>query len=180
MFAQLGDIQFELIQYFESIESTKAYNYSESSRIGRKPKLQFTGESLETFAIKVNFHISFCDPEGEIKKIEQASNSHQALSFVYGNGKYQGKYVITDFNKTPVQTDSLGNIIAIEAQLNLKEYVQDSATTKKKQQPKKQGITNKITTPPATQGVQITQTQSPLPALTQDEICQITRSEAIA
>ena len=163
MFAQLGNIQFELIQYFESIQSSKTYNYAESARIGKKPKLQFTGESLETFAIKVNFHISFCNPEAEIKKIKQASDSHQALSFVYGNGEYQGKYVITDFNKNPVQTDCLGNIIAIEAQINLKEYVQ---TTKKKQ-PKKQGITKKK----ANQKV-IKTVQSPA------QICQMTRSEA--
>ena len=178
MFAQLGNIQFELIQYFESIESSKTYNYAESSRIGLKPKLQFTGESLETFAIKVNFHIAFCDPQTEIKNIKQASNTHQALSFVYGNGEYQGKYVITDFNKTHLQTDSLGNIIAIEAQINLKEYVKDS--TKKKKQLKKQGITNKINPPPTTQGTQNVQVQSSLPSPTSTQICQMTRSEVSA
>jgi len=172
MFAQLGNIQFELIQYFESIQSSKTYNYSESSRIGRKPKLQFTSESLETCSIKVNFHINFCDPESEIKKIEQAANTHQELSFVYGNGKYQGKYVITDFNKTPVQTDSLGNILAIEAEINLKEFVQES--NKKKKQPKKQGITKKILTPPA--GILSVKSQDPLIPLTQDQIYKVTRS----
>ena len=36
MFAQLGDIQFDLITYFDGINSTVTYNYAEHERINNK------------------------------------------------------------------------------------------------------------------------------------------------
>lgn len=132
MFAQLGEIKFEVINYFESIQSSKQFSYSEHARIGRKPKLQFTGESLEDIPIRIKFHISFCNPEKEIKKLEEMSQKHQILPFIYGNGKYQGKYVITDITKTPVQTDNLGNILSMDAEIRLKECPEETNPSNKK------------------------------------------------
>lgn len=41
MFAQLGDIQFDLITYFDGINDTITYNYAEHERINNKTLLQF-------------------------------------------------------------------------------------------------------------------------------------------
>ena len=41
MFAQLGDIQFDLITYFDGISETITYNYAEHERINNKTLLQF-------------------------------------------------------------------------------------------------------------------------------------------
>ena len=69
MFAQLGDIQFDLITYFDGINSTVTYNYAEHERINNKTLLQFMGENLQEFTIKLNLHSNFCVPEDEILKI---------------------------------------------------------------------------------------------------------------
>ena len=53
MFAQLGDIQFELITYFNGIEETVSYNYAEHDRINNKPVLQFMGMNLQEQNIKM-------------------------------------------------------------------------------------------------------------------------------
>ena len=36
MFAQLGDIEFELITYFNGMDEAVSYNYAEHERIGNK------------------------------------------------------------------------------------------------------------------------------------------------
>ena len=44
MFAQLGDIKFELITYFNGLNETVSYNYAQHDRIENKPILQFLGK----------------------------------------------------------------------------------------------------------------------------------------
>ncbi len=70
MFAQLGDIKFELITYFNGLNETVSYNYAQHERIENKPILQFLGKNLQEEDIKLNFHRSFCVPEDEIKKLK--------------------------------------------------------------------------------------------------------------
>ena len=53
MFAQLGDIKFELITYFNGINETISYNYAQHERIGNKPLLQWV------FMIAVLINYSF-------------------------------------------------------------------------------------------------------------------------
>ena len=70
MFAQLGEIQFELITYFSGLKASSSYNYAQHERINRKPLLQFLGENLKTIDIKLNFHATFCTPSEELEKLK--------------------------------------------------------------------------------------------------------------
>ena len=63
MFAQLGDIKFELITYFNGWDETVSYNYVQHDRIENKPVLQYVGKNLLEENIRLNFHRSFCVPE---------------------------------------------------------------------------------------------------------------------
>ncbi len=141
MFAQLGNIQFNLITYFNFIEEVKKKGYSELKRLQGKPKLQKKGDELDRLTLQLKFHKSFCEPETEFNKIKEAMNSDEALPFVYGNGVYQGNYVIEQIKSSTKQTDSTGGIIAIESEIQLFEYVEDDPITikkiKKKAQAKK-------------------------------------------
>lgn len=47
MFAQLGDIKFELITYFNGLQERSSYNYAQHDRINNKPVLQFLGKNLQ-------------------------------------------------------------------------------------------------------------------------------------
>ena len=122
MFAQLGDIQFDLITYFDGINSTVTYNYAEHERINNKTLLQFMGENLEEFTIKLNLHSSFCVPEEEILKIRTEAKLGKPLKFIKGNGEYVGAFVISQIQKTTEQTSPEGDLIAIQVELQLKEY----------------------------------------------------------
>ena len=122
MFAQLGDIQFDLITYFDGINDTITYNYAEHERINNKTLLQFLGENLQEFTIKLNLHSSFCVPEEEILKIRTEAKLGKPLKFIKGNGEYVGAFVISQIQKTTEQTRPEGDLIAIQVELQLKEY----------------------------------------------------------
>ena len=99
MFAQLGDIKFELITYFNGLNETVSYNYAQHERIENKPILQFIGKNLQEENIKLNFHRNFCIPEDEIKSLIEVADAATPLKFIKGNGDYVGVFVIEEIGK---------------------------------------------------------------------------------
>lgn len=125
MFAVLGDIEFELITYWDGFESTFGVDYAEHSRIEGKPGLQFVGEQLDEFRISLVFHSLYCTPDNELSRLRRAMRAHQALALVFGNGDYRGWFVITAVTASSQQTDSSGNVMAMTAEVMLREYIGD-------------------------------------------------------
>jgi phage protein U len=127
MYALLGDIQFDLITYFDGFECTFAADYAEHAMIAGKPRLQYVGQATDEISIQLAFHHMFCEPETELAKLKDALAAHQALALVLGNGDYKGWFVLTQVQCTATQTDTTGTITALEATLSLREYVGDPA-----------------------------------------------------
>ena len=132
MFAQLGDIKFDLITYFNGIEETNSYNYAEHPRINQKPMLQFLGENLQEQSIKLNFHTNFCTPEDEIQKLKAVAKKGTPLRFIKGNGEYVGVFVISEISSVTEQASKEGYINSIQLDLKLREYTGKIATKTKK------------------------------------------------
>lgn len=122
MFAQLGDIEFELITYFNGMNESQSYNYAQHERINQKPVLQFLGLNLQEQDIKLNFHASFCTPEDEIKKLKDVANLGTPLKFIKGNGNYVGVFVITEIASVTEQATNEGDLISVQVDLKLREY----------------------------------------------------------
>ena len=122
MFAQLGDIEFELITYFNGMNESQSYNYAQHERINQKPVLQFLGLNLQEQDIKLNFHASFCTPEDEIKKLKNVANLGTPLKFIKGNGDYVGVFVITEIASVTEQATNEGDLISVQVDLKLREY----------------------------------------------------------
>lgn len=125
MFALLGDIQFDLITYFDGFESQFGVDYAEHALIDGKPRLQRVGDKLDEIRIQLSFHLQFCDPEQELLKLRTALSAHQAMALVLGNGDYKGWFVLTDVQATSKQTDKAGALIALDASITLREFVGD-------------------------------------------------------
>ncbi|PHM24578.1 phage tail protein [Xenorhabdus ehlersii] len=125
MFAVLGDIEFELITYWDGFDVTFGIDYAEHARIHGKPGLQFVGEKLDEIQLSLVFHQHYCTPDVELNRLRAAMRKHQALALVFGNGDYRGWFVITDVTATSEQTDSVGNVFALNASVTLREYVGD-------------------------------------------------------
>lgn len=143
MFAQLGDIRFDLITYFDGLNASKKIDYAEHATIEGKPKLQYIGEALETINIKLNFHMSFCDPAAEVRRLKDAASKYEPLSFIFGNGVYKGNYVIEEINDNVQQTFNEGTLIAIDVEVKLKEWIKDKAITTKKAKTTKKSVKKK-------------------------------------
>ena len=122
MFAQLGDIKFELITYFNGLNETVSYNYAQHERIENKPILQFLGKNLQEENIKLNFHRTFCVPEDELKNLVDVADKAEPLKFIQGNGEYVGVFVIEEIGKTVEQTSAEGDLLSIQVDLRLREY----------------------------------------------------------
>lgn len=122
MFAQLGDIKFELITYFNGLTETVSYNYAQHDRIENKPLLQFLGKNLLEESIKLNFHRSFCIPEDELKNLTEVADKAEPLKFIKGNGEYIGVFVIEEIGKTTEQASPEGDLLSIQVDVRLKEY----------------------------------------------------------
>ena len=134
MFAQLGNIQFDLITYFDGLSSTSTYNFAQHERINNKPILQYLGENLEEMNIKLNFHSNFCTPKTEIKKLKEAAKQGKPLRFIKGNGEYIGAFVIAEISKEIVQTSNEGDLTAVQLEVKLQEYagkIPDETAAKK-------------------------------------------------
>lgn len=133
MFAQLGDIEFELITYFSGLNESNTFNYAQHERINNKPILQYLGQDLQEQDIKLNFHASFCVPEDELKKLKNVAKKGEPQKFIKGNGEYVGVFVITEIVSATEQTSDEGDIIYIQVDLKLREYT-GKIQEKKKQQ----------------------------------------------
>lgn len=127
MFAILGEVEFDLITYFDGLETRFGAEYAEHALIARKPRLQFVGDRLDEVRIDLVFHASYCDPEAELVRLRNALASHEALSLVLGNGDYKGRFVITDLTATGRHTDTAGTLLAVEASVDLREFTGDPA-----------------------------------------------------
>ncbi len=133
MFAQLGDIRFELITYFDGLEGSQKYDFAEHQVIEGKPRLQYIGDALDSVTINFKFHVMYCNPAAEFKRIKETAAKHQALPFIFGNGIYKGRYVIIEIADTIETTGADGTAIVIEAKCSLKEWVEaNPLETKKK------------------------------------------------
>lgn len=133
MFAQLGDIEFELITYFNGLNETQTFNFAEHERINQKPMLQFMGLNLQEQEIKLNFHSSFCTPEDEIKRLKDVANKGTPLKFIKGNGEYVGVFVISEIVSAVEQASKEGDLISIQVDLKLREFTGKIPDTKQTQ-----------------------------------------------
>jgi len=122
-FALLGDIQFNLITYFDGLEGKFGADYAEHARIEGKPRLQFVGDKLDEWSLKLKFHQAYCDPETEVAKLQTAKNAHKSLAFVLANGQYKGRFVVTEVAVTSEQTDRLGSLLSAMVSVTLREAV---------------------------------------------------------
>ena len=122
MFAQLGNIKFELITYFNGINENISYNYAQHERIGNKPLLQYMGKNLQEENIKLNFHSNFCEPEAELNKLIQVADKATPLKFIKGNGEYVGVFVIDEITQATEQAAPEGDLISLQVELRLREY----------------------------------------------------------
>lgn len=121
-YAILGDLQFDLITYFNGLEGKWGADYAEHARVQGKPRLQWIGDKADSWTLRLRFHRRFCDPEAELAKLRKSMGAHEALAFVLANGDYKGLFVIAEIGATAEHTDTDGALISADVSLALREF----------------------------------------------------------
>lgn len=132
MYAQLGNIKFEGVKGFTSLEETFGVNYAQHERIQGKPRLESVGDILDTISFSMYLHSSFTNPEEDIEAIRVSMKNREILPLVLGNGRVVGNFVIPSFTKTTQFTDPYGNIIEAILSVELLESFSDDPLNESK------------------------------------------------
>lgn len=140
MFGQLGDIVFDGPLGPSSLSIQGDETYAEQPLINTRPKLDHTGTGLRTISMGIQFHFSFCTPEAQVNALWQHKQNADILSFILGNGRVIGNFVITSLTETPAQTDPIGNYVCVQMQVSLKEVWTQDVSTQQQQTAQKKAI----------------------------------------
>lgn len=121
MYGQLGDIIFEGLYGPESFERRDSVSIPLHLRIGRRPKIQFTGIDLATVQIGIHLHRSFIDVERAILQFREYRNTVKHLRYITGSGNVIGTFIITDTKQAHIQETPQGDIVSAKLELTLLE-----------------------------------------------------------
>lgn len=124
MYAQLGDVVFELTGPVVGMGAQHGYTYVEHAVIEGKPQLQSVGDALQRISIDLAFIDPLHDPVGGMRGLRAAAEAHRALPFVFAGGEVRGRYVIESIEETLQTTDGRGVAIHLEARLQLVEWIE--------------------------------------------------------
>ena len=123
MFAVLGEIFFALLTSPENFRTANEYRYAQHDVIEAPPRLQWLSQELQKISLELGFHAAFSNPAAQMAALRTAAADHQARALVFGNGVHRGYFVIESIEETLVQTADDGSYVAIQARLELTEWV---------------------------------------------------------
>lgn len=121
MFAQLGNIQFELLSP-KGLSDSEKWSYARHSVMGEKPVLQYTGMELTEINLSLVFHASFCVPSEKLRELREAANTREPHTLLWGNGERAGDFVVEEISRTVEKMDEIGNIMSIAVEVKLTEH----------------------------------------------------------
>lgn len=130
-----GEIVFEVsdkkIQTYDEFQRTNEPRWQEHAILGQKPVLEFEGPGIDpiTFTVLLRAELGI-NPEEQMVKLRKFARWGQKALFIRGNKPISTNYwVIKKLSETHKNIDNQGNVMTIEAQLELLEYVNDAANT---------------------------------------------------
>ena len=125
MFAQLGDVTFELLGSFASLEETHAAQFAQHDVLAGRARLQAMGNALTELQFSLKLHWKLGDVDAAYHGLIAAKEAQQAVSLVYGSGRFVGWFVIERLSARTLQMDKNGRTAAREIDVELKEFVSD-------------------------------------------------------
>ena len=125
MYAMIGDVRFEMLTSFNSIEESHKANFARHEVLAGRPRLQAMGNDLTALRLSVRLHWMIGNPDTAYDGLLAAKESQQAQAFVYGSGRFVGWFVIESLTERTLIQDSKGRTAARELDVELTEFVGD-------------------------------------------------------
>lgn len=125
MYAMLGDVRFETLQSFASLEAQHSAKFAKHEVLKGRPRLQAMENDLTTLRFGLKLHWMLGNPDTAYKGLLAALEAQQAVSLVYGSGRFVGWFVIESLTERTLIQDSKGRTAARELDIELTEFVGD-------------------------------------------------------
>lgn len=125
MYAMLGDVRFELLQGFERLEAQHEARFAKHDVLQGRPRLQAMGNELTELRIGIKLHWLLGNPDTAYKGLLAALEAQQAVSLVFGSGRFAGWFVIERLAERTLIQDGQGRTAARELDVELTEFVGD-------------------------------------------------------
>lgn len=135
MLGSLGDINFTVssnqIFSYKDLNIKSGVRLTEHNSLQGKPVLEFIGESLDEINLKFNLRIeNKIKPMSVFENLKDKMIKGEELLFFVGEKKI-GKFVISDIAQDYKRIDNLGNVLALDLDVNLKEIANKKKLNKK-------------------------------------------------
>ena len=125
MYAMLGDVRFELLNSFTSLEMEHAANFAKHEVLKGRPRLQALQNELTTLRFSLKLHWRLGNPDTAYKGLLSALETQQAVSLVYGSGRFVGWFVLERLTERTLIQDAQGRTAARELDVELTQFVGD-------------------------------------------------------
>ena len=125
MYAMLGDVRLETLQSFSSLEAQHSAKFAKHEVLKGRPRLQAMENELTTLRFGLKLHCMLGNPDTAYKGLLAALEAQQAVSLVYGSGRFVGWFVIESLTERTLIQDSKGRTAARELDVELTEFVGD-------------------------------------------------------
>lgn len=122
MFAQIGSVAFEVLGPLTDFDSRREHQYAEHAPIEGKPRLQYIGTGLEEVSVRYTLNEWYCDPLVSQQALDALAARAEAVPFVWGDGRLQGRFVVREVEYTVQQADGTGYPRRISGSLSLTEW----------------------------------------------------------
>ncbi len=125
MYAMLGDVRFEVLNSFTSLEAEHAATFAKHDVLQGRPRLQAMGNELTTLRFSLKLHWRLGNPDTAYNGLLAAKESQQAQALVYGSGRFVGWFVIERLTERTLMQDGRGRTAAREVDVELTEFAGD-------------------------------------------------------
>lgn len=125
MYAMLGDVRFEVLNSFTSLEADHAAAFAKHDVLQGRPRLQAMGNELTTLRFSLKLHWRLGNPDTAYNGLLAAKESQQAQALVYGSGRFVGWFVIERLTERTLMQDGRGCTAAREVDVELTEFAGD-------------------------------------------------------
>lgn len=125
MYAMLGDVRFELLNSFSDFEENHTALFAKHEVLAGRPRLQAMGNELTGIRFALRLHWQLGSVDAAYTGLIAAKEAQQAVSLVFGSGRFMGWFVIESVSARTLIQDGHGRTAARELDVELTEFVGD-------------------------------------------------------
>jgi len=129
IYAYIGSVVLSVLAFYKHTEDNK-YVYADLNTIFAPSSKQFLGTENKEVKVVARWHVNFCNPDEEHKKIQELAETGEKQKLIIGE-KVIGNFVVTHITTDFVKRDAYGKSIFINCEIDLSEEKTKQLQTRK-------------------------------------------------